>query len=115
MNRKKIMYLGMAGIMMGSLLTGCGSEEENSSQTSNVSSVSTGSGPAASGSQTASGEKTKVGFIVQDLTINYFLNVVRGVEDMQDQYNMEVQVIDGQSDATTQVLSLIHIFFLCKK
>lgn len=47
--------------------------------------------------------KTKVGFIVQDLTINYFLSVVKGVEDFQDKYDMEVQVIDGHSDAPTQV------------
>ena len=111
MNGKKIMYLGMAGVMMGSFLTGCGSGEESSSQNSNVQSTSTGSVSTASNSQAASdsGEKIKVGFIVQDLTINYFLNVVRGVEDMQDQYNMEVQVIDGQSDATTQVTAMENL------
>ena len=54
-------------------------------------------------------EKTKVGFIVQDLTINYFLSVVQGVEDFQDNYNMEVQVIDGHSDATTQVTAIENL------
>ena len=48
-------------------------------------------------------KKIRVGFIVQDLTINYFLSVVQGVEDFQENYNMEVQVVDGHSDANTQV------------
>lgn len=53
--------------------------------------------------------KTKVGFIVQDLTINYFLNVVKGIEDFQDKYDMDVQVIDGHSDATTQVAAVENL------
>lgn len=61
------------------------------------------------GMSAAAEEKTKVGFIVQDLTINYFLSVVQGVEDFQDNYNMEVQVIDGHSDATTQVTAIENL------
>ena len=33
----------------------------------------------------------------------------RGVEDFQDNYNMEVQVIDGHSDATTQVTAIENL------
>ena len=102
--------MGITGIMVGSILAGCGSEkDENSSQNSNVQGVSTNSNSAISDSNEKSGEKIKVGFVVQDLTINYFLNVVKGVEDKQDQYNMEVQVIDGQSDATTQVTAVENL------
>ena len=110
MNRKKLICMGITGIMVGSILAGCGSEkDENSSQNSNVQGVSTNSNSAISDSNEKSGEKIKVGFVVQDLTINYFLNVVKGVEDKQDQYNMEVQVIDGQSDATTQVTAVENL------
>lgn len=64
---------------------------------------------SVAGMSAAAEEKTKVGFIVQDLTINYFLSVVQGVEDFQDNYNMEVQVIDGHSDATTQVTAIENL------
>ncbi len=51
----------------------------------------------------------KVGFVVQDLGINYFLNVVQGVQDHQAEHNMEVQVIDGHSDATQQVTAMENL------
>lgn len=48
-------------------------------------------------------EPYKVGFVVQNQTINYFLNVIKGIEDHQEEYGIETQVVDGQSDVETQI------------
>lgn len=54
-------------------------------------------------------EKIKVGFIVQDLTINYFLSVIDGIENFQGDFNMEVAVFDGKSDAANQVTGIENL------
>ncbi|MDO4522803.1 MAG: sugar ABC transporter substrate-binding protein [Eubacteriales bacterium] len=53
--------------------------------------------------------KYKVGFVVQNQTINYFLNVIKGIEDHQDDYGIEVQVIDGQSDIEKQITGVENL------
>lgn len=40
-------------------------------------------------------EKYKVGFVVQNQTINYFLNVIKGIEDHEDEYGIDCQIVDG--------------------
>lgn len=48
-------------------------------------------------------EPLKVGFVVQNQTINYFLDVIQGIEDHQEEYGIECQVVDGKSDVETQI------------
>ncbi|GMO48729.1 MAG: D-ribose ABC transporter substrate-binding protein [Termitinemataceae bacterium] len=48
-------------------------------------------------------KKIRVGFTVQDLTNTYFASVVRGINDHKDQYNIELVLHDGKSDASNQV------------
>ena len=39
--------------------------------------------------------KVRAGFVVQNQTINYFLNVIKGIEDHQEEYGIETLVVDG--------------------
>ena len=54
-------------------------------------------------------EPVKVGFVVQNQTINYFLNVSKGIEDHQEEYGIECQVVDGQSDIEKQVTGVENL------
>ena len=48
-------------------------------------------------------ETYKVGFVVQNQTINYFLNVIKGIEDHEADYGIDCQIVDGQSDVEKQI------------
>jgi ABC-type sugar transport system substrate-binding protein len=52
------------------------------------------------------GKRLRVGFTVQDLTIPYFISVINGINDSKDQYNIELIVHDGKSDASSQVTAM---------
>ena len=102
----------LAAVLTVVSVAACSMKEPGSADTKPPASDSTegnadeSSAPAEAGSEDG---KIRVGFIVQDLTINYFLSVVQGVEDFQDNYNMEVQVVDGHSDADKQVEAIENL------
>ena len=54
-------------------------------------------------------EKYKVGFVVQNQTINYFLNVIKGIEDHEDEYGIDCQIVDGQSNIEKQVTGVENL------
>lgn len=54
-------------------------------------------------------EPIKVGFVVQNQTINYFLSVIQGIEDHQAEYGIETQVVDGQSDIEKQIAGVENL------
>jgi ribose transport system substrate-binding protein len=61
---------------------------------------------AASASNGSNKKILKVGFTVQDLTIPYFISLIRGINDHAKEYGIEVRVHDGKSDATSQVTAI---------
>lgn len=48
----------------------------------------------------------KVGFTVQDLTNEYFVTLIKGIQDHQAEYGIELYVNDAKSDATAQVTAI---------
>lgn len=54
-------------------------------------------------------EKYKVGFVVQNQTINYFLNVIKGIEDHEEEYGIDCQIVDGQSNIEKQVTGVENL------
>lgn len=106
----------LAAVWMITSVTACSMKEPGSTDTKEPEATPAqesdeGKTDAAQGESEggASDKKLRVGFVVQDLSINYFLSVVKGVEDFQENYNMEVQVVDGHSDATAQVSAIENL------
>jgi ABC-type sugar transport system substrate-binding protein len=52
------------------------------------------------------GKTLKVGFTLQDLTIPYFITVINGINAVKADYNVELIVHDGKSDAASQVTAM---------
>lgn len=63
--------------------------------------------PAEAESPGGSADKVlKVGFTVQDLTNEYFVTLIKGIQDHQKEYGVELYVNDAKSDATAQVTAI---------
>ena len=107
MKRVKKLAAKLLAVAVSLALVGCSmsAPEESGGSASKVSPSANGASATSAG---ASG-KVKVGFVVQDETINYFLNVIKGIQDHQDKYNIECQVVDGQSDAGKQVTGVENL------
>ncbi len=113
MGLKKIMATGLAAMMTLGML-GCSSdrietstaekmqenEVEEEQDTKELAEAVTDA------AETAEGEKLTVGFCVQDMTITYFMNVIAGLTDHAEQYNIEFEVHDAKSDAASQVTAI---------
>jgi ABC-type sugar transport system substrate-binding protein len=109
MRKAKLRIVKLLAVAISFTMVGCSmSAPGGASDAASSKAPDPSSAPAATSSAAATG-KTKVGFVVQDETINYFLNVIKGIKDHQDKYDIECQVVDGQSDAGKQVTGVENL------
>ncbi|MFP3154684.1 sugar ABC transporter substrate-binding protein [Lachnospiraceae bacterium ZAX-1] len=115
--KKKMISLALAAAIGVFTLAGCSTTEPGSSDTAKTEDTADTADTAdttdvADTTDTAdegSDEPYKVGFIVQDLTNNYFITVFNGAKEFQSKYGVEVQAVDGHSDAATQVTAIENL------
>ena len=112
---KKLIALMLALVMVFALAA-CKTSDESTdapdSQQADTTQDAGAEGETAdneAGGETADGETYKVGFVVQNQTINYFLNVIKGIEDHQAEYGIECQIVDGQSDIEKQITGVENL------
>lgn len=103
--KKLLVILVVAAMILGSVA--CSMSNPVGSAPAEVSPDAQGSAPDASESPAESSKDVlKVGFTVQDLTNEYFATLIKGIEDHQADYGIELYVNDAKSDATAQVTAI---------
>jgi ABC-type sugar transport system substrate-binding protein len=91
-------FFGLAVLLLF-CTPGC-TNKEPGTETSGAATAGAGAHPEKAN------KKLRVGFTVQDLTIPYFISVINGINDNKDNYNIELIVHDGKSDASSQVTAM---------
>jgi ABC-type sugar transport system substrate-binding protein len=89
---KQLISLLLCGIVILTLAS-CTAKVDDATDNSNT----------GEGSETTNDGKYKVAFCISDYNNDYFITLVEGIKAVQDEFNIEVIVADGKSDAATQV------------
>lgn len=119
--KKKIVALLVTACLTATMLAACGNAAEEAPAASEAEETApaeeekpAGEAQAAGGVESSAevatdGEIHKVGFVVQNQTINYFLNVIKGIEDSQEKYGLDCTVVDGQSDIEKEIAGVENL------
>ena len=105
-NAKKVIGI-MAAILAASMATaGCGSADENAAVSASASSAdSTSTASASSGEGEKAGDYT-IGFSAYAMQQEWYQNIAAGAESQAEELGVQLNVIDADTDATTQLESI---------